>query len=131
MNRLPTIARVLLGLIFFVFGLNGFLNFLPPPEVPESGGKFIGALIESGYLWSLVKGTEVVAGFLLLIGRWVPLALTLLAPIVVNIVAFHLFLAPGAAAMVVPLLVLVLEIYLARCYASSFQGVLDAGAQPG
>ena len=130
MSKLPLVARLLLGLIFTVFGLNGFLNFLPAPELPPAGGDFIGALVASGYLMTLVKLTEVVGGVLLLIGRFVPLALTILAPIVVNIVLFHLFLAPGAAAMVVPTLVLVLELYLAYAYRKSFRGVLDAGAQP-
>ena len=130
MKSLPTVARVVLGLIFFVFGLNGFFNFLPPPEVPEAGGRFLGALMESGYLWSVIKGTEAVAGLLLLTGRFVPLALTVLAPIVVNIVLFHIFLAPGLEGMVLPLLSLVLGLYLARAYGSSFRGVLYGGAQP-
>lgn len=130
-DKLPLIARLLLGLIFFVFGLNGFLNFLPPPELPEAASSFFGAMVNTGYLFALLKATETVCGFLLLIGRYVPLALTVLAPIVVNIVAFHLFLAPAPAAMVVPLVVLVLEIYLAYAYRSSFRGVLQGNAQPG
>lgn len=130
MSKLPLIARLLLGLIFTVFGLNGFFEFLPPPELPEAGGNFIGALVASGYLMTLVKLTEVVGGVLLLLGRFVPLALTILAPIVVNIVLFHLFLAPGAAAMALPILVLVLELFLAYAYRKSFRGVLDANAQP-
>lgn len=130
MSKLPLIARLLLGLIFTVFGLNGFFEFLPPPKLPEAGGEFLGALVASGYLMTLVKLTEVVGGVLLLLGRFVPLALTILAPIIVNIVLFHLFLAPGAAAMAVPILVLVLELYLAWAYRASFRGVLDASAQP-
>ena len=130
MSKLPLVARLLLGLIFTVFGLNGFLNFLPVPEMPEAGSNFIGALVASGYLMTLVKLVEVVGGVLLLIGRFVPLALTVLAPIVVNIFLFHLFLAPGAAGMAMPVLLLALEIYLAYAYRKSFRGVLDAGAQP-
>lgn len=94
-NKLPTIARVALGLMFTVFGLNGFLHFLPQPEMSGPPAAFIGALVASGYLMALVKGVEVVAGVLLLANRQVPLALLLLAPIVVNIVAFHAFLAPA------------------------------------
>ena len=93
----PTAARIFLGLIFFVFGLNGFLQFMPQPPQPEAAGAFIGALAATGYMFPLIKGTEVVAGLLLLSGRFVPLALTLLAPIIVNIALFHTVLAPNPA----------------------------------
>lgn len=125
---LPTLARSVLGLLFLVFGLNGFLHFMPTPPVPPRGGEFLGALAAAGYMFPLIKGTEVVAGALLLGGRLVPLALVLLAPVIVNIVAFHLFLAPGGY----PLLALIvgLEVYLAWAYSDSFSGVLHANAQP-
>ncbi|WP_438022870.1 DoxX family protein [Sorangium sp. So ce233] len=125
----PAAARTLQGLVFLVFGLNGFLNFLPHPPVPEAAASFAGALAASGYLLPLLKGTEVVAGALLLSNRYVPLALALLAPIVVNIVAFHTFLAPANP---VAWLVLALEIYLAYAYRAAFRPMLaarvDAGA---
>ncbi|AKT40515.1 hypothetical protein [Chondromyces crocatus] len=124
----PTAARILLGLIFFVFGLNGFLNFLPPqPPPPEAAGAFLGGLASAGYMFPLIKGTEVLAGLALLGNRFVPLALTLLAPVIVNIAAFHVFLAPGYA-MVVALLGL--ELFLAWSYRDSFRGVLAAKAVP-
>src|SRR3954469_23168204 len=116
-RRLPTIARVALGLIFFVFGLNGFFHFLPQPPAPPRAMAFAGALGASGYFFPLLKATEVVAGALLLLG-FVPIALTLLAPIIVNIVAFHLFLAPGNYAVVG--LVLAAEIYLAVVHRAAF-----------
>src|SRR5262245_14008901 len=94
-SKLPLAARVVLGLIFTVFGLNGFLHFLPQPPSTPAAMAFGGALAATGYMFPLIKGTEVLAGVLLLSGRYVPLALTLLAPVVVNIVAFHLFLAPA------------------------------------
>ncbi len=103
-------ARLLLGLIFFVFGLNGFLNFIPVPEMPEEANAFMGALVASGYLLTLVKILETVSGLLLLVGRFQPLALLLLAPIVVNIFLFHVFLAPGGLPMAV--IIVVLEAYL-------------------
>jgi len=116
-SKLPIVARVLLGAIFLVFGLNGFFHFLPQPPAPPRAIAFAGALAASGYLFPLLKATEVVAGALLLLG-FVPIALTLLAPIVVNIVAFHVFLAPGNYAVVG--LVLAAEIYLALVHRAAF-----------
>ncbi len=127
-SYLPAAGRILLGLIFFVFGLNGFLGFLPQPEVPEAAGAFLGGLAAAGYMFPLIKGTEVVAGALLLGNRFVPLALVVLAPVVVNIVLFHAVLAP--AGMVLPIVVLALELYLAWSYRDAVRGVLSAKARP-
>ena len=86
------IARLLLGLVFFVLGLNGFLNFLSMGPMPTGlAGQFIGALFVSHYLW-VVAGLQVVGGLLLLVNRFVPLALVLLGPVIVNILLYHLFL---------------------------------------
>jgi uncharacterized membrane protein YphA (DoxX/SURF4 family) len=101
-----------------VFGLNGFLQFLPQPQVPAAAASFLGALGASGYIFPLIKGTEVIAGALLLTGRFVPFALTLLAPLLVNIVLFHAVLAP--AGMALPLLLLCTELYLAWTYRAAF-----------
>jgi hypothetical protein len=117
-GKLPTVARVLLGGIFVVFGLNGFFHFLPQPPAPPRAMAFGGALAASGYFFPLLKATETAAGALLLAG-FVPIALTLLAPIIVNIVAFHLFLAPGNYAVVG--LVLAAEIYLAAVHRAAFK----------
>jgi uncharacterized membrane protein YphA (DoxX/SURF4 family) len=116
-SKLPTVARVLLGLVFVVFGLNGFLHFLPQPAPPTRALGFVGGLASAGYFFPLLKGTEVLAGALLLAG-FVPIALTLLAPIVVNIVAFHAFLAPGNWPVVG--LVLASELYLAFVHRQAF-----------
>lgn len=126
----PTAARVLLGLIFFVFGLNGFFQFIPQPKEPPPPAAlaFAGALMGTGYMFPLLKGVEVVSGALLLANRFVPLALTLLASIVVNIVAFHAVLAPSGIA--IALVVLVLEVYLAWAYRASFRGLFVARAKP-
>lgn len=91
-SKVQLAARIVLGSVFFVFGLNGFLHFIPQPPPSGQAAAFLGGLMASGYLFPLVKGIEVVTGLMLLSGRFVPLALTLLAPIVVNIVAFHLLL---------------------------------------
>ncbi len=127
LRKLPTIARILLGLVFLVFGLNGFLQFLPMPPMPEAAGAYFGALTSAQVL-PIVKAIEVVAGFLLLTGLFVALALLLLAPIVVNIVLFHAVVT--GEGLPVPLVLVALGIYLAWAYRDSFRGVLQARAQP-
>ena len=114
----PTVARTLLGLLFLVFGLNGFLQFLPAPPHPGPGGAFLGALAATGYMFPLIKGTEVIAGLLLLSRRAVPLALILLAPIVVNIVAFHVLLDPAGTPMAIA--IAALGGYLAWVHRSAY-----------
>jgi putative oxidoreductase len=114
MKKAPLIARVILGLIFFVFGLNGFLNFIPmPTEMPENMKTYMAGLMATGYFFPLLKGTEVVCGFLLLIGAFVPLALIVLAPIVLNIFLTHLFMDPSGTGMgaVIGLLVVYLAFF--------------------
>jgi len=91
----PITARIMLGLIFTVFGLNGLLHFAPTPAPTPAGAAFLGAMAASHYLIPLIKGTEIIAGIMLLGNRFVAFALVLLAPIVVNIVAFHSYLDPG------------------------------------
>lgn len=127
-TKVTLAARLVLGLIFFVFGLNGFFHFLPQPPMSGPPADFLGAIIATGYLFPLLKGTEVIAGALLLSGRLVPLALTVLAPIVVNIVGFHLFLAPSGLPL--PLVVVALGVFLAWSYRSAFAGVLSVNAAP-
>jgi uncharacterized membrane protein YphA (DoxX/SURF4 family) len=80
MKTFVLIARVLLGLLFFVFGLNGFLHFIPSPPSSGLAGQFIGAMFVSHYL-NVVFGLQIVAGALLLVNRFVPAALTILAPL--------------------------------------------------
>lgn len=89
MKHVYTVARYLLGLLFFVFGLNGFLHFLPPPEAQG----YLPILVSSGYLM-VVKVLEVAGGALLLVNRYPRLALVLLGPVIVNIVLYHLFFDP-------------------------------------
>jgi uncharacterized membrane protein YphA (DoxX/SURF4 family) len=127
---LPTVARVLLGLMFFVFGLNGFLNFIPPPKTPPPEGAmaFAGAMMKTGYLMQFVKGTETLVGLLLLLNRFVPLALVVIMPVILNIVAFHAFLAPAPSGMVTALVILALELYLAWSYREYYRVVLTARA---
>jgi putative oxidoreductase len=88
------ISRILLGLMFLVFGLNGFLPFLPSPPIPGPAGQFLGLLISSHYVWA-VSGIQVISGALLLAGQFIPLALVLLAPVLYNIIVFHLCMQPA------------------------------------
>jgi len=127
-SKLPAAARLALGFAFFVFGLNGFLHFLPQPPMSGPPADFAAALFATGYMFPLIKGTEVVASLLLLSNRYVPLALALLAPVLVNIVAFHAFLAPAGLAL--PIILLVLELYLARSYREAFASMLHARTEP-
>jgi uncharacterized membrane protein YphA (DoxX/SURF4 family) len=128
---LPHVARVVMGLMFFVFGLNGFLNFIPRPKdpMPEVAVTFFGALMKTGYMLPLIFGTQVIVGALLLSNRFVPLALALIAPVIVNIVAFHAFIEPKG--MVIAGVVLVLELYLAWAYRGTFLPMLAMRTKPG
>jgi uncharacterized membrane protein YphA (DoxX/SURF4 family) len=93
------IVRLLLGLMFAVFGSNAFLHFIPMPPLEGQAGAFIGALVSSGYIYAIAL-LQVLGGLLLLIGaRFVPLGLTLLGPVIVNIVLYHIFLEPDGLAM--------------------------------
>lgn len=127
---LPHAARVLLGLIFAVMGLNGFLYFLPQPStpIPQAAVAFLGALAATGYMVPLSSGTQVIVGVLLLTNRFVPLALALIAPVIVNIVAVHVFLAPSG--LPVAMVVLALELYLAWTYRQAYRPMLAMRAVP-
>jgi len=128
---LQTAARILLGIAFFTFGLNGFLHFIPEPKTAMPPGmlEFMGAMMKTGYFMPLVFGTQFLVGVLLLINRFVPLALALIAPVIVNIIAFHIFLQPSG----IPpgIVVTVLEIYLVWSYRSAYAPMLAAKTLPG
>ena len=123
-------ARVVLGFMFFVFGLIGLFNLIPPPEtgVPAGAMAFGAALQKTGYMFQLIKGTEVVGGALLLSNRFVPLALVVLAPVVLNIFLFHLFLTPGEIGMAS--LVVALEAALAWAYRAHYRSLWVAASSP-
>ena len=123
------IIRVLLGLIFLVFGLNGFLNFMPAPkDLPPDVIAVSTGLMKGGYM-AVVSATEIIVALLLLTNRFVPLALVLLAPIVVGIITFHIAIAP--ATIVPGILVLAMELYLAWAYRAAFGPLLRAKVSPG
>jgi putative oxidoreductase len=124
MKVLTIIARVLLGLIFVFFGSNGFLHFLPMPPLPQGvTGEYLHAFFASGYVY-VISGFQVIGGLLLLIGRFVPVGLTILCAIIVNIWAFHLLMAPELAGLVPAIVVTILEIFLVWRYREAFRGIM-------
>lgn len=122
-RRLAAGARVLLGLVFVIFGVNYFAPFIPAPPMPESAIPFVMGLMGAHYLMPLLKTVEIVAGLLLLSGRAVPLALVVLAPIILNIVGFHTFLVPDPT---MPVLLLTLELFLAWTWREAFAPLFGA-----
>lgn len=135
------IARSLVGLIFVVFGANMFLHFIPMPPPPEGPARdFMTALFLSHHLY-IIGALQVAGGLLLLSGRWAPLGLTLLGPVIVNILAFHVLMSPAGLGMA--LVVSALALFLLWRYRENFAGlvrppqsarreqsILDSRAQP-
>jgi len=122
----PAIARILMGLSLAVFGLNAFFNFIPQPTTPLPAGAtaFVTALANSGYMLQLIGVTQLIVGVLLLANRFVPLALVLFAPFMVNSIAFHTFLEHSGLPMAI--VFLALELYLAWTYRAAFRPLLTA-----
>jgi hypothetical protein len=126
-SKVPVVARTLLGLAFLVFGANFFLHFLPQPALPPEAGAFLGAMV-AGKILAIAKVVEVGAGLLLISNRFVPLALSLLAPIEIGILAFHGVYAP--AGLPLPAILVALTIYLASAYRAAFAPMLRARVEP-
>jgi uncharacterized membrane protein YphA (DoxX/SURF4 family) len=127
MKIVAIIARYLLALEFLVFGLNKFFMFLPMGPLPTgAAGQFFNVMMSTHYLYAIAV-LEVVGGLLLLIGRYVPLALTLLGPVVVNILLFHFLMAPSG----LPIAGLTAVLWLAVFYyaRSAFAGLFQAKVQ--
>ena len=121
MKIVTLVARLLLGLLFLVFGLNGFLNFLSMGPMPTGlAGQFIGALVLSHYFW-VVAALQVVGGALLLVNRFVPLGLVFLGPVIVNIVLYHVFMNPSGAAPAIVVVILWGIVFYS--YRQSFSGI--------
>jgi putative oxidoreductase len=129
MPSISTITRTLLGLAFLTFGLNYFFNFLPQPKEapPADAIAFIVPFIGAKYM-ALIKTIEIASGLALLTNRFVPLALTLLAPILVGITWFHISLEP--AGLPIPLVLVVLEIATTWSYREAFAPMLHARTEP-
>jgi hypothetical protein len=122
MKITTAIARFLLGLIFLVFGLNGFLHFIPASPPSGTAGQFVGALLVSHYLVPVFL-LQIVSAVLLLINRYVPLALTLLAPIIVNILLIHILMDPSGLPLAIVVTVLWILVFLS--VRSAFAGLLQ------
>ena len=116
------IIRTLLGLAFVVFGSNIFFHFLPMPPPPATpAGDFSKALMQSNYMY-VIGLLQVIGGLLILIGRFVPLGLTLLGPVIVNILLFHIFL--DRSGLPTAIVVVVLALFLLCRYRSNFAGLV-------
>ena len=115
------IARILLGLVFVVFGSNAFLHFINAPPMSGPAGAFIGALMDTGYM-KVVASCQVLGGLILLIGRYVPLGLTLLGPVIVNILCFHIFM--NHEGWQLASVVAVLALFLLWRHRTNFAGLL-------
>ncbi len=119
---LTVVARVLLGLMFVVFGSNAFLHFIPVPPLPDTpAGHFLNALFVSHYIYAIAIG-EVLGGLLLLVGRYVPLGLLLLGPVIVNIDLFHIFM--DRSGLGIAAVVSVIALFLLWRYRAAFAGLL-------
>ena len=123
MKILTMIARILLGLVFLVFGLNGFLNFLNMGPMPTGlAGQFMGALFMSHYYW-VVAALQIAGGLLLLVNRFVPLALVVLGPVIVNILCYHVFLNHSGAPLAAVVTVLWFIVFFGK--RQYFSGILE------
>src|SRR2546428_4674301 len=130
MRTTSVIARYLAGLIFLVMGLNGFLNFIPFPPPAGVAGQFMGALYVSHYLW-VIFAFQVIAGALLLLNRYVPLAVAVLAPVIVNILTFHALMAPSRLplALFVAVLWAVIFVDVRSAFTGLFQSRVDRSSK--
>jgi hypothetical protein len=123
MKILTHISRFLLGLIFLVFGLNGFLHFIPMPPPSGVAGQFLGSMFVTKYLL-VVSALQVISGALLLVNRYVPIALTILAPIIVNILLFHVLMNPAGIGLAVLVTIFWGVVFVS--VRSAFAGIFEA-----
>lgn len=134
MRALTLVLRSLFGLAFAFFGLNGIMMSVfgkalmpPPPEMPAAAAAFFQAMTDTKYMLPMIGATQLLSGLMILTGVFVPLGLTLLAPVIVNIVLFHHFVEPSGLG--IAYVVLALELFLAYAYGPAFRGVLAARAR--
>ena len=122
-SKVTMVLRIILGLILIIFGANKFAGFMPAPVFPEAAGNFMSALTVAGYMFPLIGAVEVIVGLLLVFKKWVPFALLLLAPVSVNIIFFHLALAP--AGMGPGAVLAILNVALIYAYWDSYKPLFD------
>ena len=131
MKVVTLICRILLGLMFVVFGLNGFFNFIPMGPMPPADspvGKWMSVMLQTGWMHH-VSFFQVLGGLLVLIGGTAPLGLVILGPILVNILTFHAVMMAGHG-IGMGLFATILEIYLVWAYRANFAGILTMKAKP-
>jgi uncharacterized membrane protein YphA (DoxX/SURF4 family) len=126
MNKAILVARILLGALFLFFGLNIILQFLHMPMPTGDAGVYMGVLFTHHFL-NFVALLQIIGGLLLLVGRFVPLGLVLLGPVIVNIILYHVLLEPNGVAP--GILVTLLELFLLYGYRKSFRGLFDAAPE--
>jgi uncharacterized membrane protein YphA (DoxX/SURF4 family) len=126
-TAISSFQRVL-GFIFLAFGLNGFVHFIPQMKMPNPALELFVGLAATGYMLPLLFTTQALAGALLIVGLYVPLALALLAPVIVNIFLFHVFLARDG--LPVAIIVVAIEVFLVWAYRDSFAPMLRARVSP-
>jgi putative oxidoreductase len=123
MKIIATIARVLLGLVFLVFGLNGFLHFMPMQPPPGLAGQYLGVMFVSHYLVAVFV-LQLAGAIPLLLNRFVPLGLVILGPLIVNILLFHALMEPQG--LPIALVVLVLWLIVFYSVRRAFAGIFSA-----
>ena len=116
-------SRLIFGLLFFVFGLNGFLQFMPVPPMTPEAGQLLGAFAKTGYFLPMIKIIEILVGILLLANLFAPLAVVLITPVLVGITTIHLFLNPAGLPMMIVLHVL--HGFLIAGYKKQFSGLFN------
>jgi len=126
---LPIIARILMGLAFTAFGVMGLFNLMPQPkDLPKAVMEFMGAMNNTHYFFPLLFGTQLLVGVLLLLNLFVPLALVLIMPVLVNIILYHIFLQP--AGIVPGAVLMIIDLYLAWAYRKSYGPILTMRVRP-
>lgn len=121
-QKLHLSARIIFGFGFFIFGLNGFLQFMPNPPVTPEAGALLGAFAQTGYFFPMIKVIEILVGVLLLSNLFAPFAIVIIAPVLVGITTIHIFLNPAGVPMMI--LLHALHAFLAYNYRGHYQGLL-------
>ena len=123
MTKSKNILSVIYGLFLFIFGLNGFLNIFPLPEMTEEAGTFIGSLAQVGYIFPIVGVLQVVVGILLIVNKFRPLTLIVIFPIMLNAFLLHLFLDPAGIAG--SLVAIILNVFLFIANKESYKNIFQ------
>lgn len=124
MKKFAMLARLFLGIVFTVFGLNGFFQFIPLPPMNEAQTVYMTALASSGFFFPLLKATEVICGLALLTNQFSALALVVLAPIVIQIFCYQAFLAGGVDQLIFSVLLILASLVVAVANRHAYKPLL-------